>query len=71
MIRIPALRFGKPYTSMDKAVLTHHATGEPHRRLKVQRNAQDVDATNDDLGGGPARIRRGGGWSAGASRGGR
>jgi acyl-CoA reductase-like NAD-dependent aldehyde dehydrogenase len=29
MIRIPALRFGKPYTSLDKATLIHHATGEP------------------------------------------
>ena len=29
MIQIPALRFGKPYTSLDKAVLIHHATGEP------------------------------------------
>lgn len=29
MIRIPALRFGKEYTSLDKATLVHHATGEP------------------------------------------
>jgi acyl-CoA reductase-like NAD-dependent aldehyde dehydrogenase len=29
MIHIPALRFGKPYTSLDKAVLVHHATGDP------------------------------------------
>ncbi|QEL16972.1 aldehyde dehydrogenase family protein [Limnoglobus roseus] len=29
MIRIPALRFGKPYTSLDKATLVHHVTGEP------------------------------------------
>jgi acyl-CoA reductase-like NAD-dependent aldehyde dehydrogenase len=29
MIQIPALRFGKVYTSMDKATLVHHATGEP------------------------------------------
>jgi acyl-CoA reductase-like NAD-dependent aldehyde dehydrogenase len=29
MIQIPALRFGKPYTSLDKATLIHHATGEP------------------------------------------
>ena len=29
MIQIPALRFGKPYTSLDKATLTHHVTGEP------------------------------------------
>jgi acyl-CoA reductase-like NAD-dependent aldehyde dehydrogenase len=29
MIQIPALRFGKPYTSMEKATLVHHVTGEP------------------------------------------
>jgi acyl-CoA reductase-like NAD-dependent aldehyde dehydrogenase len=29
MIQIPALRFGKVYTSMEKATLVHHATGEP------------------------------------------
>ena len=29
MIQIPALRFGKPYSSLDKATLIHHVTGEP------------------------------------------
>ncbi len=29
MIQIPALRFGKLYTSLDKATLLHHVTGEP------------------------------------------
>ena len=29
MIQIPALRFGKPYTSLEKATLIHHVTGEP------------------------------------------
>ena len=29
MIQIPALRFGKTYTSLDKAQLVHHVTGEP------------------------------------------
>ena len=29
MIQIPALRFGKPYTSLEKAQLTHHVTGDP------------------------------------------
>ena len=28
-IQIPALRFGKAYTSLDKATLVHHVTGEP------------------------------------------
>ncbi len=29
MIQIPALRFGKPYSSLEKATLIHHVTGEP------------------------------------------
>ena len=29
MIQIPALRFGKPYQSLEKAQLIHHVTGEP------------------------------------------
>jgi len=29
MIHIPALRFGKSYTSLEKATLVHHVTGEP------------------------------------------
>ncbi len=29
MLQIPALRQGKPYTSLEKTSLVHHATGEP------------------------------------------
>jgi acyl-CoA reductase-like NAD-dependent aldehyde dehydrogenase len=29
MLHIPALRLGKPYTSLEKATLVHHVTGEP------------------------------------------
>ncbi|MFL5328752.1 MAG: aldehyde dehydrogenase family protein [Gemmataceae bacterium] len=29
MIHIPALRLGRPYESLDKVTLVHHATGEP------------------------------------------
>ena len=29
VIEIPALRFGKPYTSLEKATLIHHVTGDP------------------------------------------
>lgn len=29
MIHIPALRFGKVYTSLEKATLVHHVTGDP------------------------------------------
>ncbi len=29
MIHIPALRFGKAYSSLEKATLVHHVTGEP------------------------------------------
>jgi acyl-CoA reductase-like NAD-dependent aldehyde dehydrogenase len=29
MLHIPALRLGKPYTSLEKAILVHHVTGKP------------------------------------------
>ena len=29
MLHIPALRLGKPYTSLEKATLVHHVTGDP------------------------------------------
>jgi acyl-CoA reductase-like NAD-dependent aldehyde dehydrogenase len=29
MLHIPALRLGKPYTSLEKTTLVHHVTGEP------------------------------------------
>jgi acyl-CoA reductase-like NAD-dependent aldehyde dehydrogenase len=29
MLHIPALRFGRPYESLEKVTLVHHATGEP------------------------------------------
>jgi hypothetical protein len=29
MLHIPALRLGKPYTSLEKTQLVHHVTGEP------------------------------------------
>src|SRR5690242_3852116 len=29
MLHIPILRHGKPYESVDKATIVHHATGEP------------------------------------------
>ncbi len=42
MIRIPALRFGKPYTSLDKATLVHHVTGEPVAEVSQVTGSQIV-----------------------------
>src|SRR5579871_1145397 len=33
MLHIPALRLGKPYTSLEKTTLVHHVTGEPVARV--------------------------------------
>jgi acyl-CoA reductase-like NAD-dependent aldehyde dehydrogenase len=40
MIQIPALRFGKPYTSLEKAQLIHHATGEPVAEVSQMTGSQ-------------------------------
>jgi acyl-CoA reductase-like NAD-dependent aldehyde dehydrogenase len=53
MIRIPAFRFGKPYTSLDKATLVHHATGEPVAEVSQVTGSQIAR----DLGG-MARARK-------------
>lgn len=39
-IHIPALRFGKPYTSLEKATLAHHVTGEPVAELSQVTGSQ-------------------------------
>ena len=38
MLHIPILRHGKPYESIDKIEIVHHATGEPVARVS-QANA--------------------------------
>lgn len=47
MIQIPALRFGKPYTSLDKATLIHHVTGEPVAEVSQVTGSQ----ISRDIGG--------------------
>ena len=53
MIRIPALRFGKPYTSLDKATLVHHVTGEPVAEVSQVTGSQIAR----DLGNMPRATR--------------
>ena len=53
MIRIPALRFGKPYTSLDKATLVHHVTGDPVAEVSQVTGSQ----ISRDIGG-TARARK-------------
>ena len=47
MIQIPALRFGKEYTSLDKATLVHHVTGEPVAEVSQVTGSQ----ISRDIGG--------------------
>ena len=53
MIKIPALRFGKPYTSLDKATLIHHATGEPVAEVRQVTGSQIASEL-----GGMARAKK-------------
>lgn len=61
MIRIPALRFGKPYTSLDKATLVHHATGEPVAEVsqvtgsQIARDISQVKRAKQELTAIPVR----------------
>jgi acyl-CoA reductase-like NAD-dependent aldehyde dehydrogenase len=58
MIQIPALRFGKPYTSMDKATLVHHVTGEPVAEVSQVTGSQisrDLGTVERDLAKIPIR----------------
>jgi acyl-CoA reductase-like NAD-dependent aldehyde dehydrogenase len=61
MIRIPALRFGKPYTSLDKATLVHHATGEPVAEVsqvtgsQIARDLGGMDRARKELAAIPIR----------------
>ncbi|MGL6075857.1 MAG: aldehyde dehydrogenase family protein [Fimbriiglobus sp.] len=55
MIQIPALRFGKPYTSLEKATLIHHVTGEPVAEVsqvtgsQIARDLGNMEATHKEL----------------------
>jgi acyl-CoA reductase-like NAD-dependent aldehyde dehydrogenase len=61
MIHIPALRFGKPYTSLDKATLVHHVTGEPVAEVsqvtgsQIARDISTIDRGRKDLAAIPVR----------------
>jgi acyl-CoA reductase-like NAD-dependent aldehyde dehydrogenase len=61
MIRIPALRFGKPYTSLDKATLVHHVTGEPVAEVsqvtgsQIARDIAGVKRAKQELAAIPVR----------------
>src|SRR5882757_6478056 len=52
MLHIPILRNGKPYTSIDKITIVHHATGEPVAQVS-QANAglvgRDIRAMDDSI----------------------
>ncbi len=61
MIQIPALRFGKPYTSMEKATLLHHVTGEPLAEVsqvtgsQIARDLGNMERTHQELARIPIR----------------
>ncbi len=61
MIHIPAIRFGKPYTSLDKATLIHHATGEPVAEVsqvtgsQIARDLSAMDRAHAELRAIPIR----------------
>ncbi|MFO0938623.1 MAG: hypothetical protein U0798_19140 [Gemmataceae bacterium] len=61
MIQIPALRFGKPYTSLEKATLIHHVTGDPVAEVsqvtgsQIARDVSSVDRGRKDLAAIPVR----------------
>jgi acyl-CoA reductase-like NAD-dependent aldehyde dehydrogenase len=61
MIQIPALRFGKPYTSLDKATLIHHATGEPIAEVsqvtgsQIARDVSQAERARKELAAIPVR----------------
>jgi acyl-CoA reductase-like NAD-dependent aldehyde dehydrogenase len=61
MIHIPALRFGKPYTSLEKATLVHHVTGEPVAEVSqvtgsmIARDIGNMDRARKELAAIPVR----------------
>jgi len=61
MIKIPALRFGKAYTSLEKATLIHHATGEPVAEVSqvtgsmIARDLGQMDRARKELAAIPIR----------------
>jgi acyl-CoA reductase-like NAD-dependent aldehyde dehydrogenase len=56
MIQIPALRLGKTYTSLEKATLVHHVTGEPVAEVSqvsgsmIARDLSRIQQARQELG---------------------
>jgi acyl-CoA reductase-like NAD-dependent aldehyde dehydrogenase len=61
MIHIPALRFGKAYTSLEKATLVHHVTGEPVAEVSqvtgsmIARDLGNMERARQELAAIPVR----------------
>ena len=61
MIHIPALRFGKSYTSLEKATLVHHVTGEPVAEVSqvtgsmIARDLSNMERAHKELAAIPVR----------------
>ena len=52
MLHIPILRHGKPYESVDKITLAHHATGEPIAQMSMANSgliSRDVGRMDDGI----------------------
>lgn len=52
MLEIPVLRFGRPYHSVERVALTHHATGAPLAHIHQANSgliARDIQAAADDV----------------------
>ena len=52
MLHIPILRHGKPYESVDKIEIVHHATGEPVAKVSQANSgliSRDVHRMDDDV----------------------
>ena len=52
MLQIPILRRGKPYESLDKVEIVHHATGKPVAQVSQANSGmivRDVYRMADDL----------------------
>jgi len=52
MLHIPILRHGKPYESVDKIAILHHATGEPFASVSMANSGmvtRDIHKWDDDI----------------------
>src|SRR5690348_13186225 len=52
MLHIPILRHGKPYESVDKIEIVHHATGEPVAKVSMANSgliSRDISRMDDSI----------------------